>query len=115
MNNQVYFNAPDSRIYWAGAQWDGVTGTNRDHWFWLDSTNVPTSITNGWQIDQFEGPGPEGIGFFQFSSGTLWDYTQTNSSGFVSGYVVEFEPVPEPAMSAAIGLIGAATILRRKR
>lgn len=105
----------DSRIYWAGASWDGVTGTNRDHWFWLDGSNPPTSITNTWNIDQAEGPGPDGIAFFQTNSHTLWDYIETNSSNFVSGYVVEFEPVPEPAMSLAIGSIGAAMILRRKR
>ena len=110
----VYAGAPDSRIYWAGAQWDGVTGSTRDHWFWVDGSNVPTSITNGWNIDQFEGPGPNGIGFFQFNSHTLWDYIQTNSSGAESGYIVEFEPVPEPAMLGAAGLLAAAMMRRRR-
>src|SRR5436853_3555154 len=63
----------DSRIYWVGASWDGVTGTNRDHWFWLDGSNPPTSITNTWNIDQAEGAGPDGIAFFQTNSHTLWD------------------------------------------
>src|SRR2546430_8896096 len=75
VDNNVYLGAQDSRIYWAGAQWDGVTGTDRDHWFWLDATNCPTSITNGWQIGQFEGPGLEGVGCCQFYSPPLCVYS----------------------------------------
>jgi hypothetical protein len=103
----------ESRTYWAGAGWDGL-GNNRGGWQWVDGSTVPTSITNGWNIDQFEGAGPEGISFFQSGSHTLWDYIQTNSSGFVNGFVVEYQTVPEPVGAMTLGGVASASFLMRR-
>lgn len=107
-----------SRGYWAGA--NSPNGVNP--WTWIDGTVVPTSITSTWNIDNFEGPGPEGIGFYQPGT-TLWDYIETNSSGLISGYVVEYQPagpvgVPEvdPAGLASVaGLVAGAFGLRERQ
>lgn len=96
----------------------GQTGTdrasNRDGWVWLDGNRVPTSITNTWNIDQVEGAGAEGGGFFQINSRTVWDYIKTNSTNLVSGYVVEYEQVPEP-MAASLMLLGLSGMALRRR
>ena len=93
--------APDNEIYWVGAS--SPTGNqppndaNNSDWTWINGSPVPDSVASGWNIDHFEGPGPEGIGYYQSGSGTLWDYTATASSNLAYGYVVEF-PVPEPSI-----------------
>ena len=113
VNDNVYPPGVQSgRAYWVGAS--SPDGNNP--WTCVDGSVVPSSITSGWNIDHFEGPGAEGATFFQPST-TLWDYIETNSSGLASGYIVEFQPVPEPT-SAILVLAGGALLagfsLRRK-
>lgn len=65
-------------------------------------------MTSTWNIDQFEGPAattPYGAGFFIPSSHQVWDYITSNSSGAVSGYVVEYQaPEPNVALGGAVVL-----------
>jgi hypothetical protein len=112
VNTNVYSpGVASSRIYWVGAYSQSVS----DPWFWTDGNQVPGNIVSSWAIDHFEGPGRSGIGFFQPNT-TLWDYIETNSSGYVSGYIVEFEPVPEPGLGLGLGAAIAAFFgLRRKK
>jgi hypothetical protein len=104
-----------NRIYWAGASRPQSNNSGNLDWTWVDNTPVPTSITNTWNIDFAEGNIPEGIAYFQPASAQLWDYDKNNASGFVSGYVVEFEPVPEPATLALLSLPLSLSLLRRRR
>jgi hypothetical protein len=77
-----------SEVYWLGAFLPAGNST----WSWVDGSTVPSSISNGWDVDHNEGPGDEGGCFFNTSSNTVWDYIASNSSHFVGGYLVEFEP-----------------------
>lgn len=118
-NNVMYASgsaAPDNEIYWVGAS--SPTGNqppndaNNSDWTWINGSPVPDSVASTWDIDHNEGPGPEGIGYFQSGSGTLWDYISTANSNLAYGYVVEFA-VPEPALVLiAFPLLSA---MRRKR
>ena len=94
--------------------------------FWLGAFSpaqgVPFSYvtggladTTGFVIDHAEGPGAEGLGIFNLGNPYYGDYTDTNSGGFIAGYVVEFQAVPEPAPLAALGLGAVAVLRRRKR
>jgi hypothetical protein len=95
---------PSNEMYWVGAL--SPTGAaSPNAWVWENGTPVPNSVVATWSIDQFEGAGPEGIGYFQSTSNQLWDYIATGSTNQAYGYVVEFA-VPEPA---AAGLVCAAS------
>jgi hypothetical protein len=108
VNTNVYSPGVDAnRTYWVGAK---LLAGDPD-WKWVDGTTVPGAIVGSWNIDHFEGPGDEGASFFQPASNTLWDYITTNTSGYVSGYVVEYQPVPEPATAClAIAALGVCLI-----
>ena len=117
MNNVYAPGVQGNRMYWVGAS--SPDGFNP--WTWIDGTPVPTTITAGWNIDHYEGPGSYGAGFFQPST-TLWDSIKTDTSGYVSGYVVEYAPssaVPEidPAgLGSVLALVtGALGLLERRR
>lgn len=105
--------------YWVGATRAANAADVRTGWVWDDGTSIPTSITNGWNIDQNEGSASTtnyGAGFYsQDNYTTLWDYAQGAPLNFAGGYIVEYAaPVPEPATLAALGL-GAFALLRRRR
>jgi hypothetical protein len=112
VNTNVYSPGVDSnRIYWVGAK--QLSG--EPDWKWVDGSTVPVAIRGSWNIDHFEGPGDYGAAFFQPNT-TLWDYITTNTSGFVNGYVVEYQPVPEPSTLAVatLSVLGLLIVTRRK-
>ncbi|RYG75067.1 PEP-CTERM sorting domain-containing protein [bacterium] len=104
-------------MYWVGASHAPAAGSNLEGWRWEDGTTVPTSITNGWNIDEAEGSFSTvdygGIFYSADNYGNIWDYAKNNPGNFSGGYVVEFAS-PEPATLAALGL-GTAALLRRRR
>lgn len=81
-----------SRVYWIGATLGTETGAS---WQWINGASVPESGT--WWVDHAEGPGAEGAGFYAPSFHYIGDYIMTNSSGLISGYIVEFEAASCPA------------------
>lgn len=113
--NAILPNAPLTG-YWVGATRPNGDGDRRQGWTWEDGTEAPTSVTNGWNLDFFEGNVPSGMIFYNSDNySTLWDYAANDPTNLTGGYIVEYaSPVPEPATLAALGL-GAAALLRRRR
>lgn len=103
------------RIYWLGASREvNDLITHQEGWNWIDGSAVPTSITNGWNIDFHEGDVRQGAGFYDTSSGTVWDYDALSQSGLTSGFLVEYGVVPEPVSMGLLPLAGLMAVRRRR-
>jgi|GEM_PF-3171929 len=113
--NFVYsVGSPAEAIYWVGATRNNTIGNSRENWTWLTGEAASTSVTNGWNIDFFEGTAKSyAMGFFQNSSSTLWDYAQDNSTRRAGGYIVEYV-IPAPASIGFLAL-GSLVVARRRR
>lgn len=115
-NVYLPYHAADNLSIWLGAYNLTTTGADRySSWFWLDGSNVATSITTGWNIDLNEGEGYEGATFYSSNSPTIWDYKAIGDPLNIGrGYIVEYAAIPEPTMLAPLA-IGGLALLRRKR
>ncbi|MBI1189976.1 MAG: hypothetical protein GC200_04750 [Tepidisphaera sp.] len=82
---------PATSLYWFGARRFGTAGVPQQNWVWTTGASVPTSVTQTWVIDYFEGPNATyGAVFAVNYSADYGDYRVDDPAFRMGGFIVEF-------------------------
>jgi hypothetical protein len=95
---------------WLGGFQDGSESGPNDGWQWVTGEDWNYTNWNGGEPNDYYGPNSEqSLGIY---ANGLWN--DEGALSLVSGFVVESQPVPEPASMAVLGL-GLAAIAKKRR